>query len=50
METKHTEKGRKVSEEYCPKCKDRLVVKMDENQGGEVFICENCKFKVSKKK
>lgn len=48
MGTKYTDKGEKVGEEFCPKCQDELVVKMDE--GAEVFICENCKFKKLKGK
>lgn len=37
----------KIKAKYCPKCKD---VKMIELKSGEVevFICDKCKFKISK--
>jgi len=38
---------KKVSEQYCPTCKDKLILRTD--QGAEVFICDKCKFKVKKK-
>lgn len=44
--TKFVEKGKKITVEKCPHCKQELVVQ--EKDGAEVFICENCKFKVKK--
>lgn len=46
MKKKFSKEGQKVEVESCPNCKEELVVKMD--QGTEVFICENCKFKKKK--
>jgi predicted nucleic acid-binding Zn ribbon protein len=41
-------KKEKFKAEYCPKCKDKLMI--ETKQGDiEVFECENCKFKKEKK-
>jgi ribosomal protein L37AE/L43A len=42
-------KKEKIKAEYCPKCKDEIMV---ESKSGdiEVFECENCKFKIKKGK
>lgn len=47
MKKKFANKGDKITEKYCPHCKEELIVQME--NGTEVFICENCKF-VRKKK
>lgn len=47
-ETKIAKKGDMITAEKCPKCNDKLVVQID--KGTEVFVCENCKFKVKSKK
>ena len=39
----------KIKAEYCPKCRDVKMVRLD-NGEVEVFECENCKFKVERKK
>lgn len=47
MNTKTAKKGDKIKIEKCPNCKDELVL---QSEGAtEVFICQNCKFKVKKK-
>lgn len=48
-ETKFAEKGNKITEEHCPKCRQKLVLSTKDGNT-EVFICENCKFKIQKKK
>jgi len=45
--TKFAEKGDKITEQYCPKCREELVVQTE--NGAEVFVCDKCKFKVKKK-
>ena len=45
--TKIAKQGDKIKTEKCPKCHDELIVQTED--GAEVFICENCKFKVKKK-
>ena len=47
MKTKIAKQGDKITEESCPHCHDELIVQMD--NGAEVFICDNCKFKIKKK-
>lgn len=47
--TKFSKKGEKVTEEFCPHCKDKLVVSQSDGES-EVFECVNCKFKISKKR
>jgi ribosomal protein L37AE/L43A len=37
----------KITEKYCPKCHDKLVLRT--NEGAEEFICDKCKFKLKKK-
>lgn len=37
---------KKIVAEYCPKCKDVEMVKIDDKV--EVFQCMNCKFKIKK--
>jgi hypothetical protein len=46
--TKIVKKNAKVKVEKCPHCKDELLVQTDGTT--EVFVCENCKFKIKKKK
>jgi len=38
--------AKKIKAEYCPKCRDVKMVKVGDKV--EVFVCENCKFKVKK--
>lgn len=38
-----------INAEYCPKCKDMKMVRLESGEV-EVFECENCKFKVEKRK
>ena len=49
MKQKTTKQGEKVEGEFCPKCQERLIVQM-KNGDVEVFECNNCKFKMEKKK
>lgn len=44
--TKTVKKGKKVGVKKCPHCKQELVIQ--EKDGAEVFVCDNCKFKVKK--
>lgn len=45
---KTAKQGDKITEESCPGCHDEVTVEMD--NGAEVFECDNCEFKVKKKK
>lgn len=45
---KTAKQGDKITEDFCPKCKDKLVVLLD-NGESEVYECKNCRFKVIKK-
>lgn len=45
---KIAESGDKITEEKCPNCRDKLILRMDGQS--EIFICENCKFKIEKSK
>lgn len=47
MKEKIINQGEKFNGEFCPKCNDRLIVKM-KDEGTQVFECENCKFKIEK--
>jgi len=47
-EKKIAQKGDKISEQYCPRCREELIVQMDND--AEVFICDKCKFKIEKRK
>jgi len=44
--TKFAKQGDKITEEYCPRCNEQLVVQTD--SGTEVFVCDKCKFKIKK--
>jgi Zn ribbon nucleic-acid-binding protein len=39
----------KIKAEYCPKCRDKKMVQLKSGEI-EIFECENCKFRVEKKK
>lgn len=43
----YADKGDKIKVEKCPHCKETLVIR--DVDGTEVFVCDNCKFKVNKK-
>ena len=44
---KFAKQGDKISEKYCPNCKEKLVVQVGKES--EVFVCDKCKFKIKKK-
>ena len=46
--TQYVNQGDKIKVEKCPRCKSELVVRMKDG-GSEVFVCNNCKFKIKKK-
>lgn len=46
---KIAEQGDKITQESCPSCHDEVVVEMKDGNS-EVFECEDCDFKINKKK
>lgn len=44
---KTAKKGDKITAKKCPRCNDKIVVIMKD--GAEVFECQNCKFRITKK-
>ena len=45
VKTRIIQEGKKVKMKYCPKCKDKIMIKL-KSGAVEVFQCENCKFVV----